>query len=61
VRTKLRNGVEASASSTSSEKSICIRPPPQPPALESQLITVADSASAGAFETSWYQGASAGK
>jgi hypothetical protein len=58
---KLRNGVAASASSTSIEKSICMRPPPQPPTLASHEITAADSGSTGAAEMSWYQGASAGK
>ncbi len=58
---KLRNGVLASASSTSIEKSICMCPPPHPPTLESQLSTTADSPSTGAVEMSWYQGASAGK
>jgi hypothetical protein len=49
---KLWNGVPASASSTSIEKSICIRPPPQPPTPASQPITAADSGSTGAAETS---------
>ena len=53
-------GVLASAVSTSIEKSICIRPRPQP-ARSRFAITAADCASSAAVDTSRYQTASGGK
>ncbi len=57
---KARTGVAASAVSTSIEKSICMRPRPQP-ARSRVATTAADCGSRAAADTSRYQTASGGK